>query len=325
MTALSVRFCPLATREKSVFTGIRVFDVLSSVKLSAGMLALLVLSFGAAAQSVAPGPPPDASSADDTAELAKKLQNPIASLISVPLQSNFDFGGGPAGHGSQYLLNIQPVIPFKLDPDWNLIVRTIIPVTQLNSVLPQNVGGMGDIVQSFFLSPSQPVAGLIVGAGPVFLYPTATDDRIGANQFAAGPTGVVLKQTGPWTFGVLANQLWGFGGIGHNGSGGDTVLGEDGFTTATPKGRSNRVNSTYVQPFASYTFPTKTTISLSAEATYDWTGRQLSVPLVGGFSQLLKIGPQIISVALAGKYAAAQPAGAPGWGVRLSLTLLFPN
>jgi hypothetical protein len=293
-------------------------------KLSSGMLALSVFSFSAAAQSVAPGPPPDASSADNTAELAKKLQNPISSLISLPLQSNFDFGGG-AGHGSQYLLNIQPVIPFKITPDWNLIVRTIIPVTQVNFVLPQNVGGMGDIVQSFFLSPAQPVAGLIVGAGPVFLYPTATDDRISANQFAAGPTGVLLKQSGPWTFGVLANQLWGFGGIGHNGFGGDTVLDEEGFTTTTAKGRSNRVNSTYVQPFGSYTFPTKTTISFSADGTYDWTGRNLSVPLVGGVSQLLKIGPQIISVGLAAKYAAAQPAGAPGWGVRLTLTLLFPN
>jgi hypothetical protein len=299
--------------------------VLPSITLSAGMLALLILSFGAAAQSAAPGPPSDASGMDDAAGLAKKLQNPIASLISVPLQSNFDFGGGPAGHGSQYLLNIQPVIPFKINPDWNLIVRTIIPVTQVNFVLPQNVGGIGDTVQSFFLSPAQPVSGLIVGAGPVFLYPTATDDRISANQFAAGPTVVVLKQEGPWTFGVLANQLWGFGDIGHNGFGGDTVLDEEGFTATTPKGRSNRISSTYVQPFGSYTFATKTTISFSADGTYNWTGSQLSVPLVAGISQLLKIGPQIVSVGLAAKYAAAQPAGAPGWGVRLTLTLLFPN
>jgi hypothetical protein len=103
--------------------------MLPSVKLSAGMLALSVFSFRADTQSVVSGPPPDTSSADDTAELAKKLQNPISSLISVPLQSNFDFGGGSAGHGSQYLLNIQPVIPFKVTPDLNLIVRTIIPVT----------------------------------------------------------------------------------------------------------------------------------------------------------------------------------------------------
>jgi hypothetical protein len=296
-----------------------------SIKLSSGMLALSILSLSASAQSVAPNPPPDASSADNAAELAKKLQNPIASLISVPLQSNFDFGGGPAGHGSQYLLNIQPVIPFKITPDWNLIVRTIVPVTQVNFVLPQNVGGIGDTVQSFFLSPAQPIYGLIVGTGPVFLYPTATDDRISANQFAAGPTGVVLKQSGPWTLGVLTNHLWGVGGIGHNGFGGDTVLDEDGFTATTPKGHSNRVNSTYIQPFGSYTFPTKTTISFSADGTYDWTGRQLSVPLVGGISQLLKIDRQIISVGVAVKYAAAQPAGAPGWGVRFTLTLLFPN
>jgi hypothetical protein len=269
----------------------------------------------------APGPPGGGSAAD----LAKKLQNPIASLISVPFQNNLDYGGGPSGHGSQYLLNIQPVIPFALGTDWNLIVRTIIPVTQINYVQPQNVGGLGDIVQSFFLAPSHPVYGLIVGAGPVFSYPTGTDDRISANQFAAGPTVVVLKQAGGWTFGALANHLWGFGAIGHNGYGGDTVVGLDGFTTVTPRGRSDRVDSTYVQPFVSYTFATRTTLSVSAESSYNWTASTWTVPVIAGASQLLKIGSQPISIGLSGKYSAAQPAGAPDWGVRLTLTLLFPK
>jgi hypothetical protein len=275
------------------FTGIGAFDVLPSVKLSASMFALSVFSFSAAAQSVASGPPPDASSADNTAELAKKLQNPISSLISVPFQSNFDFGGGPAGHGSQYLLNIQPVIPFKDHAGLEPYRPHHHPGYSGKLRIAAECWWHGRHRAELLPVPS-PVAGLIVGAGPVFLYPTATDDRISANQFAAGPTGVLLKQCGPWTFGVLANQLWGFGGIGHNGFGGDTVLDEEGFTTTTEKGRSNRVNSTNVQPFGSYTFPTKTTISFSADGTYDWTGHNLSVPVVGGISQLLKIGPQII-------------------------------
>jgi hypothetical protein len=265
----------------------------------------------------------EATSTD--ADLAKKLQNPVANLISVPFQNNFDYGGGLAGNGSQYLLNIQPVIPFPIGSDWNLITRTIVPITQLNYVQPQNVGGLGDIVQSFFLSPSQPVGGLIVGAGPVFLYPTASNNRISANQFAVGPTAVVLKQVSGWTFGVLANHLWGVGGIGHNGFGGDAVLGLDGFTTITPKGRSDRVDATFVQPFVSYTFPTYTTLSAGAESAYDWTGRQWSMPVTAGVSQVLKIGSQPISVGVAGKYAAAQPIGAPEWGLRLTLTLLFPK
>ena len=284
----------------------------------------IVLSTCAIALAVATGAQAQQASSAD-ADIAKKLQNPVADLISLPFQNNFDYGGGPAGNGSQYLLNVQPVIPFPIGSDWTLITRTIIPITQINYVQPQNVGGLGDIQQSFFLSPRQPVGGLIIGAGPAFLYPSASNDRISANQFAAGPTAVVLKQVSGWTFGVLANQLWGFGGIGHNGYGGDVVLDLDGFETVTPKGRSDRVNTTYAQPFLSYTFPTYTTLSASAESSYNWTGRQWSVPVIAGVSQMLKIGSQPVSIGLSGKYAAAQPTGAPEWGVRLTFTLLFPK
>jgi hypothetical protein len=127
------------------------------------------------------------------ANLAKQLQNPIANLISVPFQNNFDYGGGVQGQGSQYTVNILPVLPFRLTPNWNLIVRTIVPITEAVHVQPTEVSGLGDVVQSFFFSPAQPVGGLIVGVGPAFLYPTATNNRIGANQWGAGPTAVVLK------------------------------------------------------------------------------------------------------------------------------------
>ena len=133
---------------------------------------------------------------NDEAELAKKLQNPIASLISVPIQNNWDFGIG-AANAMRYTANIQPVIPFSLTKDWNLITRTIIPVIYAESSVPggDHTAGLGDIVQSFFFSPKEPTSGgWIWGVGPVFLYPSATDDALGAEKFGLGPTAVLLKQ-----------------------------------------------------------------------------------------------------------------------------------
>jgi hypothetical protein len=217
------------------------------------------------------------------------------------------------------------VIPFKLNDNWNLITRTIVPVTDVVHIIPGNPVGIGDKVQSFFLSPSKPVNGIILGAGPVFLYPTATRDEISANQWGAGPTFVALTQFSGYTFGILANHLWGIGPPGTNGLGGGSILGDDGSTIPVPPGRSPVINATYLQPFASYTFPTQTTLNLSSESTYNWTAGKWTVPIIGGVSQILKVGGQPISVAVFGKYYVVRPDGAPAWGVRFVLTLLFPK
>ncbi len=140
---------------------------------------------------------------DSCANLAKKLSNPIASLISVPFQFNYDHGYGPLD-GGKSTLNIQPVIPISSNEDWNPISRTILPVTYQYDVAgpsdPQF--GLGDVLEGFFLSPAKPKeGGLIWGAGPVFLIPTATDDLLGSESWGAGPTVVALKQDGRWTRG----------------------------------------------------------------------------------------------------------------------------
>ena len=153
---------------------------------------------------------------EQAAELAKQLQNPVASLISVPFQTDFDLNLGPNDNGFRYTLNFQPVIPFSLNTDYNLIVRTIVPFIHQDDVIPHTTqDGLSDTVQSFFLSPKQPVAGLVLALGPVFLWPTATDDLLGSEKWGTGPTGLILKQAGPWTLALLWNQAWSYAGEEH--------------------------------------------------------------------------------------------------------------
>lgn len=201
---------------------------------------------------------------EDDDSLAQKLQNPVASLISVPIQNNWDFGIGPAD-AMRYTANIQPVIPFKLNEDLNLITRTIVPIIHAESPVAggSSISGIGDIVQSFFLSPAKPTAsGIIWGAGPVFLYPSATDDRLGTEKFGLGPTAVALRQQGSWTYGGLVNHIW----------------------SVTGNQQRPDVSATLLNPFLSYITSQQTTYSLSSESTYDWENTQWIVPIQAGVS-----------------------------------------
>jgi hypothetical protein len=239
------------------------------------------------------------------AELAKKLSNPVAALISVPLQNNFDFGAGPNGDGFQYKVNVQPVIPISLNENWNLISRTIVPyIYQENIFGTSSQSGLSDIVQSLFFSPKAPTSGgWIWGAGPVLLLPTATDDLLGAEKWGAGPTAVLLKQQKGWTYGVLANHIWSFAGEGDRAD----------------------VNATFLQPFVSFTTKKFTTFGLNTESTYDWDNSQWTVPLNASVSQLLKVGKQPIQLSLGARYYAEKPDGGPDWGLRFAVTFLFPK
>lgn len=239
-------------------------------------------------------------------DLAKKLSNPVASLISVPFQFNYDSGYGPFD-GYRSTLNVQPVIPTSISDDWNVISRTIIPFVWQHDVVGRSGGqsGVGDVTQSFFFSPKQPTSGGIIwGAGPVFLLPTATDPLLGSEKWGLGPTAVMLRQDGPWTYGALVNHIWSVAGD-HN--------------------RAD-VSSTFLQPFVSYTTSDAWTITLNTESTYDWQGNQWSVPINFSVAKLVKFGKQPVSFQIGARYWAAAPDSGPnGWGVRAAIVFLFPT
>jgi hypothetical protein len=259
--------------------------------------------------------------AQDDADLAQQLTNPLADLISMPIQGNMDFGVGPGG-GHRVFTNIQPVIPFSLNENWNLISRTVLPVVDQNGIDfagdRSDAFGLGDTVQSFFFSPKQ-TEPFIWGIGPVFLLPTATNGSLGAEKWGAGPTGVILKIDGPWTYGVLVNHLW---DVTDQRGAGNTYIPLPGGGVAS---LSNDINLTLVQPFLSYTTDTATTFTINSESTYNWTSHQWTVPINLQVSQLIKPGKVPISVYAGVRYYVERPAQGPEWGFRLGCTLLFPK
>jgi hypothetical protein len=236
--------------------------------------------------------------------LALKLHNPIADMVTVPMENNFEFSSD-ARHALTYTLNVQPVIPFQLTKDWLLVTRTIIPFISQEAVVPgdRDKTGFGDINQSFFFSPAKLAGGWIVGVGPVLQYPTATRSELGTGKWGAGPTFAMLQQDTHLTFGVLANQIWSFAGDQHR----------------------ELVNTALVDPFISYTWPNDFTVEFDAGSTYDWVLRRWTVPLTAGVSQLVTIGKQSVSFGLDGRCYAAHAPGAPAWGVVFTVTFLFPK
>lgn len=245
--------------------------------------------------------------AEDEKELAKKLANPIANLVSIPVQANYDENIGPDEDGSMWRINIQPVIPFTLNDDWNVITRTIVPIVSQEDVVPGsgNDTGLGDITASQFFSPKDPTAnGWIWGVGPVWLLPTASEDALGSEKWGLGPTAVALKQKNGWTYGALVNHIWSYAG---------------------DDDRPD-VNATFIQPFLAHTLPTATTFTLNTESTYDWQSDEWAVPVNALVSQMLKIGKLPIQVAVGVRYWAESSTNGPeGTGFRLQLTGLLPK
>ena len=263
---------------------------------AAALAALLPIQFVAAEET---------GEASESADLAKKLSNPVADLISVPMKLDWNTGIGPA-NADQEIYVVQPVIPITLNEEWNVISRTILPYINQESPVAGggSTSGLGDTLQSLFFSPKSPSAsGWIWGVGPALSIPTATKDELGSGKWSLGPTIVLLKQEHGWTYGVLANQIW-------------SIAGESDRAS---------VSSMFLQPFLTYTTHTFTTIGINTESTYDWKSSQWTVPINLTVSQLLRIGGHPVSFLFGVREYVEKPSGGPDWGLRFQVTLLFPK
>jgi hypothetical protein len=241
----------------------------------------------------------------NTEDLAKKLANPVASLISLPLQNNIDYGIGPL-KGSRYTLNIQPVIPMGISKDLNLITRIIVPIVSQYNIteIGEHQSGMSDIVASAFLSPKESKNGFTWGAGPVLLLPTGANDFLTAKKFGAGPTVVVLEQTGGWTYGSLINQIW-------------SVSGDD---------KRPDINQMYMNPFVSFNWKSGAGITAQLEWTENWVQNSTTLYFEPMFSGLTSFGTQKVSFAVGPRINVASPEATQSkFGLRASVVLLFPK
>jgi hypothetical protein len=247
------------------------------------------------------------SQSGDDADLAQELSNPIADLITVPVQMNYDDNYGPDEQGWRLQTNVQPVIPFDVNENWNLITRTIVPVIAQEDVIPGSGSdfGLGDINMSLFFSPKKPTSGGITwGAGPVLLFPTATETLLGGEKWGAGPALVGLTVRGKWTIGMLANHIWSYGGD------------------------SDRqdISNTFMQPFMAYTTPTAWTYSVQSETTYNWETEKWAVPVNAAVSKLVRWGRLPVSLqAGVGYWLDSPDSGPEGWRFRLQANFVLPK
>jgi hypothetical protein len=235
-------------------------------------------------------------------DLAKSVHNPFEDFVKLPLQSTTGFSIG-SHHNAGESLNVQPVFPFSLNAEWDLIARPSLSATYQPS--PHEQFGLDDLQTSFFVTPHN-ANEWIWGAGPIFQLPTATSDALGTGRWSAGPTAALIYSKGPWFNGVLTYQLMSFAGNRARGS----------------------VNQTYVEPQVSYNFQSGWYVDCDPQMTFDWTADATNgwtIPIGADVGEAFNVGSHAMSFQLGASDLAKRPGGAPQWIIRVQMTALFPT
>lgn len=242
----------------------------------------------------------------DKKELAEKLSNPLSSIVSIPIQTNYYPNLGVNDEGSKWVTNIQPVVPVTINDDWSVLVRTIIPLVSQDTGIPSvgTIDGVGDVFLTTWLSPSAKTqSGWLWGAGAAFLLPS--DTEVSAKKWGVGPSAIALKSEGHLHYGMLANHVWSYAGS-------DAV--------------TNDISTTLLQPFASYVTDNAVTFAINSESTYDWVLEEWTVPVTVLVSKMMHIGRLPVSVGIGGTHWLEAPENGPdGWGVKLAVTFILPK
>lgn len=236
-------------------------------------------------------------------ELADKLANPVASLISVPLQNNLNYGIGPY-NGVKYTINIQPVVPFKLSDNLNLITRYILPVVDQRNITGLNTHefGLSDATVTAFFAPKSKK--LIYGIGPAFLVPTATEKFLGTEKFGVGPSVLVMHQGKGLSVGFIANQIW---------------------SVAGANDRAD-FNSFYTQIFLSHSYKSGASWGVNAEITQNWEGNTTLISLNPTMGGITKFGDQVVQFSVQPLIPiVGHESIRPDWGLRAVIAFVFPG
>ena len=268
--------------------------------LSSDILLCCLLSVApACAQQVAtPAPSPTAMTDQ---QLAISVHNPLEDFVKVPIQSVTGFQLGRDRKVGD-AVNIEPLIPFSLNADWDLMARPSLTVAY--SPTPHEQSGLEDFETSFFVTPHKEST-WIWGAGPIFDFPTASGSELGSGRWSAGPTAALVYSEGPWLNAILTDQLMSFGGNRKRGS----------------------VNQTYIEPMISYNLESGWYADIDPQMTYDWTAdtsNAWTIPMGADVGKAFSIGSQSLSLQVGAYDLLKRPDGAPQWIMRVSVTFLFP-